>query len=160
MGIPLVGHQGSAQKKMVTINDAANFLGSFQCGALGVFETSNMSAGRKNALIIGVNGRHGSIRFDLERMNELDVNFADEQSETQGFRRIMVTQPEHAYIKNWWPAGHVIGWEHTFVHQIYEFFKAISEGYIPEPSFLDGLKCQEVVEAAAHADETHQWVAV
>lgn len=147
-------------RQTVTANDAAVFIGTFQNGALGLFETSNMSAGRKNALMLEINGSKGSIRFDLERMNELDVYFAEDEDEVQGFRNIMVTQPSHKYIKQWWPAGHIIGWEHTFVHQVYEFLNAIAEDRMPEPNFFDGMKCQEVVEAIARADKEKRWVKI
>jgi predicted dehydrogenase len=147
-------------KKPVTTNDAAVFIGRYANGALGLFETSNMSAGRKNALSFEVNGSKGSVHFDLERLNELQVYFADDADDVQGFRTVIATEPSHQYIKAWWPSGHIIGWEHTFVHQVYEMLKAISEDYQPTPSFLDGLRCQELVAAVAQADEENRWVKI
>lgn len=151
---------GTNIKKSVTTNDAAVFISTFKNGALGLFETSNMSAGRKNALLLEINGSKGSIKFDLERMNELDVYFSDDEEEVQGFRNVIVTQPSHKYIKQWWPAGHIIGWEHTFVHQIYEFLNSIAEDNVPTPGFYDGMKCQEIVEAIAKADTDKKWVKI
>lgn len=144
----------------VTANDAAVFIGSFKNGALGLFETSNMSAGHKNALKIEITGSNGSINFDLERLNELEVYFEKDENNLKGFRKILVTEPTHPYIKNWWPSGHVIGWEHTFVHQIYEFICAVSENRQITPSFYDGMKCQEIVDAIANADENKKWVKI
>lgn len=151
---------GTGLKKAVTTNDAAVFISTFKNGALGLFETSNISAGRKNALLLEINGSKGSIKFDLERLNELGVYFDEDDGEVQGFRNIMVTQPSHKYMKQWWPAGHIIGWENIFVHQIYEFISAITEGYMPDPNFLDGVKCQKVVEAIVRADIEKKWVKV
>ena len=76
-----------------------------------------MSAGHKNTLGFEINGSKGSLIFDLERMNELQVYFTDDGPRTEGFRTVMVTQSEHPYIGNWWPPGHIIGWEHGFIHQ-------------------------------------------
>jgi predicted dehydrogenase len=151
---------GTGAKRSVTTNDAAVFLSTFQSGAIGLFEVSNMSAGRKNALVLEISGSRGALRFDLERMNELSVYFADDPEEVQGFRTLLVTQPSHPYISHWWPTGHVLGWENTFVHQIHEFLLAISEGRKASPDFFEGVKCQEVVDAIARADAERRWIAV
>ena len=151
---------GTAIRKEVTTNDAAVFICTFKNGALGLFETSNMSAGRKNALFFEINGSKGSIKFDLESLNELEVYFEEDEEIVQGFRKIIVTQPSHQYIKHWWPSGHILGWEHSFVHQVYEFLKAVEEDYMPSPGFYDGMKCQEVVDAIARADIEKKWVKV
>jgi predicted dehydrogenase len=143
-------------RKEVTTDDAAVFLARFAGGAMGLFLTSRMSAGHKNCLTFEVNGSLGSLSFNLERLNELEVCFRGEQPE--GFRTVMVTDAaEHRYIKNWWPPGHVLGWEHTFVHQYYEFFQAITGGYQPAPSFLDGLRNQEVLDAIEVAAREKCW---
>lgn len=147
-------------KRQVTTDDAAVFIARFQTGALGVFETCRMSAGHKNALQFEVNGSRGSVRFNVERLNELEVYFASDEPETQGFRTVMVTQPSHRYIENWWPPGHVIGWEHTFIHQYYEFLSGINEDRQPSPSFHDGLKAQAVIEAVETAAAERRWVTV
>jgi predicted dehydrogenase len=147
-------------RKPVTSEDNSAFLANFDCGALGIFETSRVASGRKNALTFEINGSKGSAKFELERLDELNVFFADDPDYLQGFRNIMVTEPVHEFIKNWWPSGHIIGWEHTFVHQYYEFFKAISEGRKASPNFYDGVKSQEIIEAIAKADEEKRWVVV
>jgi predicted dehydrogenase len=147
-------------KRPVTTDDEAVFISRFANGALGVFETSRMSAGRKNALSFEINGSKGSLRFELERLNELNIYFTDDAEDLQGFRRIIVTEPSHKYIKQWWPSGHIIGWEHTFIHQYYEFLKAIAEDYKPSPNFYDGMKSQEIVEAISKAELEKCWIKI
>jgi predicted dehydrogenase len=154
---PLPGGSGS---KPVTTDDAAVFVARFRSGALGLFGTSRMSAGHKNALGFEVNGSVGSIIFDLERLNELQVYFASDSSEVQGFRTVVVTQPDHEYMSKWWPPGHIIGWEHTFVHQYYEFLKAVLEDRPAAPSFHDGLRAQQVLDAIEDAVVNRCWVSV
>jgi predicted dehydrogenase len=152
--------QGSGEMRTVTTNDAAAFLASFAGGALGTFELSNMCAGSKNALQFEVSGSLGSIRFDLERLNELEVYLASDPEEVRGFRKILVTSPSHPYVSHWWPEGHVLGWEHGFVHMVREMLEAVSQRRPATPSFLDGMKCQEVVDALAAADQARNWVSV
>ncbi len=144
----------------VTTDDAAAFIVRFRNGALGLFGTSRMSAGHKNALGFEVNGSRGSVSFDLERLNELQVYLREDDQAVEGFRTVMVTQPAHRYISHWWPPGHIIGWEHTFIHQYYEFLRAISEDLAPSPNFLDGLRVQQVLDAVETAAAEKRWVRV
>lgn len=131
----------------VTVDDAALFTGRFASGALASFETSRVAAGRKNALRIEINGDRGSLSFDLERLNELSFHDHTEPADAAGFRRILVTEPEHPYLEAWWPPGHVLGYEHTFVHQARDLVHAVAAGADPEPSFADGLRVQRVLAA-------------
>lgn len=149
-----------AVRRKVTTDDAAAFVARFRNGALGVFATSRMSAGHKNALGFEVNGSRGSVIFDLERLNELQVYFASGAPETQGFRTVMVTGTGHKYIKSWWPPGHIIGWEHTFVHQYYEFLAAIAAGGGGSPSFEDGHQAQRALDAIERAAAEKRWVSL
>lgn len=152
---------GGEKNVPVTSDDDFVFIGRFTCGALGVFHTSRVNAGRKNQLMFEINGSKGSIRFELERMDELQVYFVEkEEPELAGFRRILATEPQHKYMKSWWPSGHIIGWEHLFVHQYYEFFKGIETGILPTPNFFDGTKNQKVIEAIGIADRERRWVNV
>lgn len=147
-------------RRPVTTDDAAAFLARFRNGAIGLFGTNRMSAGHKNSLGFEVNGSRGSLIFDLERLNELQLYSASDPSDTQGFRTIIVTEAEHPYIKSWWPPGHVIGWEHTFVHQYYEFLSAIAEGHAMSPSFADGLRAQQVLDAVETAAREKRWIEI
>jgi predicted dehydrogenase len=151
---------GGGETRQVTTNDAAVFVAAFANGAIGTFELSNMCAGSKNGLVFEVNGSEGSIRFDLERLNELEVYLAGDLPELRGFRRILATSPAHPYISHWWPEGHVLGWEHGFIHMVQELLQAIAQARPATPSFLEGLRCQEVVEALARADRERSWVSV
>jgi predicted dehydrogenase len=137
----------------VTVDDAVVFSARFASGALGSFEATRYASGRKNGLRIELNGSSGSLAFDLERLNELEYYDGDDTDggATAGFRRILVTEPEHPYLSGWWPPGHIIGWEHTFTHQARDLLTAIAEGAQPEPSFADGLAVQRVLDAAARS---------
>jgi len=146
-------------QREVTTDDAAVFTARFHNGALGLFLTSRMAAGHKNRLAVEVNGSKGSLRWDLERLNELEVYTAGDGS-AAGFRNVMVTEASHPYAGAWWPPGHVLGWEHTFVHQYYEFLKSIAEQRQPAPSFLDGLRNHEVLDAVAQAAVEKRWIEV
>ncbi|MHA5047191.1 Gfo/Idh/MocA family protein [Streptomyces sp. SD15] len=131
----------------VTVDDAALFTGRFASGALASFEASRFATGRKNSLRIELNGERGSLAFDLERLNELEYHDHTEPGTHAGFRRILVTEPDHPYLEAWWPPGHGLGYEHTFVHQARDLVRAIAEGQRPEPSFADGLQVQRVLAA-------------
>ncbi|MGO4588941.1 Gfo/Idh/MocA family protein [Paenarthrobacter sp. 2TAF44] len=141
----------------VTVDDAvwATFWLTGDMGAS--VEASRVATGQKNSLTIEVYGTAGSLTFDLEDLNELNFLDATVPVREQGFRRILVNEPEHPYIGAWWPQGHIIGWEHTFTHQIRDFLLAIRDGSQPSPSFEDGLQVQRVlaaVEASAKNKST------
>jgi predicted dehydrogenase len=123
-------------------------------GAVGSFEATRFASGRKNAMRLEVNGSLGSLAFDFESMNELQFHDHTEDAGTAGFRRILVTEPAHPYMEAWWPPGHGLGYEHTFVHEVVDLVRAVGEGRPPEPSFADGLQVQRVLAAversAAH----------
>ncbi|MET3769056.1 putative dehydrogenase [Marisediminicola sp. UYEF4] len=143
---------GPSGDEPVTVDDAAWATlgltgGPVGAGAIASVEASRVALGAKNALRIEVYGSRGSLTFDLERLNELNLFDGDDSAKTRGFRRILVTEPEHPYVGSWWPAGHVLGWEHSHTHQIRDFLVAIAEGTAPSPSFADGLAVQRVLAA-------------
>jgi predicted dehydrogenase len=157
------GLSGSAgaERGPVTVDDAAVFIARFTGGGLGVFEATRFATGRKNALRIEVNGSLGSLAFDLESLNELAFYDRAEDPDTAAFRNILVTEPNHPYMSAWWPAGHLIGYEHSFTHQVKDFTEAIAAGEQPSPSFADGLRVQRVLDAvAASAADRSVWTAV
>ncbi|MEU3931036.1 Gfo/Idh/MocA family oxidoreductase [Streptomyces sp. NPDC029044] len=143
----------SAGTGRVTVDDAALFTARFPSGALASFEATRYATGRKNALRIEINGERGSLAFDLERLNELSFHDGTEPGAEAGFRRILVTEPDHPYLDAWWPPGHGLGYEHTFVHQARDLVHAIAEGRRPEPSFADGLQVQRVLAAVEESAE-------
>jgi predicted dehydrogenase len=141
----------------VTVDDAAVFLGRFSGGAVATFEATRFALGRKNGIRIEINGSEGSLAFDFEDMNVLEFFDGTEPAERAGFRRIIVTEPEHPYVSAWWPAGHGLGYEHGFTHQVVDLVTAIAKDEDPTPSFADGLQVQRVldaVERSAAADST------
>jgi predicted dehydrogenase len=151
----------STERGDVTVDDAALFVARMSGGAVATFEASRMAPGRRNGLRLEVNGSRGSLVFELERLNELQVYFTDDEPGVQGFRTVVVTEPEHPYLSAWWPAGHIIGWEHTFTHEAYDFLTAITEGTDPSPSFAEGLQVQLVLQAVEESSAGgSNWVQV
>jgi predicted dehydrogenase len=145
----------------VTVDDAAVFTARLASGALASFEATRFATGRKNAIRIEVNGSLGSLAFDFESMNELQVHDATVPNEVAGFTRVLVTEPEHPYVAAWWPPGHLIGYEHSFTHEIVDLVRDLATGTDPSPSFADGLQVQQVLAAVEEsaADES-RWRAV
>ena len=130
----------------VTVDDAAWATLTTASGAVASLEVSRMATGRKNGLTIEVYGSRGALFFDLERLNELHV-LDGPGNGTSGARRVVVTEADHPYVGAWWPPGHVLGWDHTFVVQASEFLGAIGSGAAGSPSFADGLAVQRVLAA-------------
>jgi predicted dehydrogenase len=153
-----------AARGPVTVDDAVAFTASFSGGALGVFEATRAALGRRNANRIELNGDRGSIAFDFERMNELEFYDATDPAGLQGFRRIQVTEPEHPYAANWWPAGHGLGYEHLFTHQVVDLVLAIAGAgngeQFADSTFEQALDVQRVLAAveASSADDSRRTV--
>lgn len=158
--VGLAGATGSGEMGDVTVDDATLFMAKFSNGAVGTFEATRFAGGNKNGVHLELNGSEGSIRFNLERFNEIEYFSRRDKDAYQGWKTILVTEGAHPYLKGWWPAGHVIGWQQTFVHQVYNLMNGIAEGVNPVPNFYDGLKCQAVLEAVEQSAETESWVQV
>jgi predicted dehydrogenase len=137
----------STERGEVTVDDLALFTGRFDGGAVGSFEATRFSTGRKNALRVEIAGSTGALSFDLEDLNSLGYYDATAPDTEQGFRKILVTEPDHPYMSAWWPTGHMIGYEHGFSHQVKDLVEAIDAGEQPTPSFADGLQVQQVLQA-------------
>ncbi|HSJ15617.1 MAG TPA: Gfo/Idh/MocA family oxidoreductase [Longimicrobiales bacterium] len=152
---PMPGDAGRHGR--VTVDDAAVALVRFAGGALGTIEATRFAAGRHNYNRFEINGSGGSIAFNLERMNELEVYFEDDADDVRGFRTIDVTQPGHPFAAHWWPSGHAIGYEHTFTHTIYDLLEGIAADVNPRPGFADGLRTQRVLDAIARAHASRRW---
>ena len=144
----------------VTVEDATGFMFQFDNGALGNIEASRMCPGRKNYKTFEIYGSEGALTFSFERMNELEFFSRNDASYAQGFRTIQVTEPEHAYMDAWWPPGHVIGYDQTFIHEVKDFIEAIAADELPLPNFVDGVKCQAVVDSVMESAQTRRWVEV
>ena len=152
---PLEGSEGGTGE--VTVDDAAAFLARFENGATGTFEATRFAAGRRNKNAFEINGSKGSVAFDLERMNELEVFFVDDDADVQGFRTVNVTEPVHPFAGAWWPPGHIIGYEHTFVHTMKDLMDGIKTGESPAPTFEDAYRCQAVLDAVERSVEGGGW---
>lgn len=160
-GSGLSAASGGAGVGDVTVDDAAVFFGRFVGGGIATFEATRFATGRKNAMQLEIYGSSGGIRFDFERMNELQFFSADDPADEGGFRRVLVTEPTHPYLGAWWPPGHPLGYEHTFTHEFRDFVTAIGEGSDPSPSFAEGLQVQKVLAAVSTSSESgNGWVEV
>jgi predicted dehydrogenase len=144
----------------VTADDATCFIAKFRNGAMGSFVSTRFAAGRKNYLRLEIFGSKGSLIFDLERLNELEYYSAADQDVERGFRNILVTDHRHPYVGFWWPPSHIIGWEHTFIHEIRDFLTAIEARQALEPDFGDGLRCQYVLDAVQQSARNGKWVQI
>jgi len=151
------GAKGSKGKGRVTVDDDANFLTRFRNGSVGVFESSRFCGGRRNYNTFQVYGSKGSVAFNLERMNELEFYDRTEAATDQGFKTILVTEGAHPYVGNWWPPGHIIGYEHTFVHAIHDFLTCLENDTMPSPNFKDGVKNQAVLDAVERSAKSGKW---
>jgi predicted dehydrogenase len=152
---------GGVERGEVTVDDAAIFIARTEQGALATFEATRFATGRKNAMRIEINGSRGSLNFDFEALNELWFFDLDLPDESAGFRRILVTEPGHPYAGAWWPAGHGLGYDHTFIHEIADFARGIAAGVPPEPTFRDGLQVQRVLTAVEEsASHQSRWTDV
>ena len=143
----------------VDVDDAFSATVELAGGGIGTIEASRFALGRKNALQLEVNGSKGSIAFDLERLNELQVHFPGSTpgGRAQGFRTVLVSEADHPFWEHWWPHGHTIGWEHTFVHEIHHLLTAVRDGSPVGPygaTFEDGYRCAEVCDAILRAAES------
>ena len=162
-GVGLSG-TASTERGEVTVDDVAFFSGRYAnpaggYGPLGTFEATRFATGRKNALRVEVSGSLGAVAFDLERLNELEFYDATLPANEQGFRTILVTEHDHPYLAQWWPPGHMLGYEHGFSHQVVDFVDAIVAGEQPRPSFADGLHVQRVLDAVERSSASDSsWI--
>lgn len=147
------------------VDDAFSAVVRFASGAVGTLEASRFATGRKNQFRWEINGSRGSVAFDMERLNELEVSYVGSTpgERTQGFRRVLVTEPEHPFMANWWPPGHIIGWGDTFVHELHHFLNAIAGETDVRPhgaDFEDGYRAAEVCEAIVRSSESRERVTI
>ena len=159
---PLAEALSRGMRKMakVTVDDAALLIGRMDNGVLANLEATRFAAGRKNHIAIEINGSKGSLYFDFEDMNRLKYFNGDDPKDRQGFRDILVTERGgvHPYVGHWWPPGHLIGYEHTFIHTIADFVNACVEGKPVQPTFEDGVKNQRVLAAVEESQQKGRWV--
>ncbi|MCX6907313.1 MAG: Gfo/Idh/MocA family oxidoreductase, partial [Verrucomicrobia bacterium] len=156
----LTANGASSKMETVDVDDTTLFLARFANDAVGTFEATRFASGRRNHNRIEVNGSKGSLVFNLEDMNRLEYYNADDPKDVQGFRSIQVNEGCHPYMDHWWPPGHAIGYQNTFVNQFADFFHAIADDTKPEPGFEEGLENQKVLEAVTNSIAKQRWVEI
>ena len=139
----------------VDVDDAALSIVKFRNGAIGTIEGSRFALGRKNYNRFEINGSKGSLVFDLEKMNELEVY--KEEGANSGFKTILVTDAKHPFVGAWWPPGHIIGYEHTFTHTVFDLLNAVHTGKVPTPNFEDGVRNNKVLDAIERSSKSKQF---
>ena len=153
----LTGFKASGEMGDVTVDDVTAFLARFDNGATATFEATRLAPGRKNYNRWEINGEKGTIAFNLERMNEIEIYLTDDPQGLQGFHTIQATENFMPYMAGYWPVAHIIGYEHTFINMMADLFKAIGKGEQFTPDFEDGLKNQAVLEAVDTSVVSRQW---
>ena len=153
-----LGGVASSEMGEVTVDDAALFLVRFENGAIGSIEATRFALGRKNYNRFEINGSKGSLVFNMERMNELEVYLQDDPPHVRGFRVVQASDSMHPFMSAWWPVGHIIGYEHTFINLVYTMLKAFDKGEPFKPNFEDGVRNQAVLEAVDISSQQKRWV--
>lgn len=144
----------------VTVDDAFAACIRFEQGAIGTLEATRFAAGRKNQNTFEINGSKGSVVFDLEDLNRLQYFSVDDDADAQGFRSIICCDQPHPYGGHWWPDGHIIGYEHTFTHSVYDFVMSLGSSTGVRPDFEDGVRNQNVLDAIEKAAASKTWVSI
>jgi predicted dehydrogenase len=155
-----LGAKAGQKMGRVTVDDAVSWIGRFKNGALANLEATRFARGRKNQITLEINGSAGSLAFDFEDMNRLQYFNAADPADRSGFRSILVTEASQPYAGAWWPPGHILGYEHTFVNTFADFVKAVAAGKSVQPTFEDGLQNEKVLAAISESAKTRKWIKV
>ncbi len=155
---------GGGRLKTVEVEDAYAGAIEFDNGAVGTLEVSTLCPGQKNFFTFEVNGTKGTLRFNLERLNELEVyRPLPPRRRDRGFMTVMIGEADHPYGGVWWPVGHIIGWEHTFVHQLHHLVSSIAGRTEVPPlaaDFREGLENARLCDALIDAAAREKWMVV
>ncbi len=145
----------------VDVDDAVVFLGRIKgSNTLATFEATRFATGRRNHNCIEIYGSKGSVLWNQEDMNFFHYYNTADPGHVQGFRRVHATDGGHPYMDAWWPAGHIIGYEHLFVHEIYDFVSQLRRKNVTYSTFDDAVSCQKVLDAVERSAKNKRWVAV
>jgi predicted dehydrogenase len=155
-----LGAKAAKKTGKVTVDDTVSWIGRFKNGAVANLEATRFAYGRKNHITLEINGSKGSLAFNFEDMNRLQYYNAEDPADRRGFRDIIVTEDVHPYAGSWWPPGHIIGYEHTFVNAFADFVKAVVAGKSVQPTFADGMQNEKVLTAIEESAKTRSWVKV
>lgn len=161
-GISAKGHKTRGAKyDTVDVDDAAVYVGRIKgANTLATFEATRFAPGRRNYNSIEIYGSKGSVLWNQEDMNVFQYFNRSDPSLLQGFRTVQATDPGHPYADAWWPSGHIIGYEHLFVHEMYEFLSNINKKAAPYSTFEDAVACQKVLDAVERSSKSRRWVKV
>jgi len=152
------GHRKSGKKAKVDVDDAAVWVARFKNGkTLGTFEATRFAPGRRNYNCIEIYGSKGSVIWNQEDMCQFQYYNSSDNPLAQGFRKVLTTDPGHPYTEAWWPPAHNIGYEHLFTHEVYEFITQLNRKKVTYPTFEDGVKCQQVLDAVEKAAKSRKW---
>ncbi len=147
-----------AKMEEVDVDDAAVFIGRIRGqNTLATFEATRFATGRRNHNAIEIYGSEGAVLWNQEDMNFFHYYNRKDPANLQGFRRIHATDGAHPYAQNWWPTGHIIGYEHLFVHEVYELLRSLNSKKVTYPTFADGVKTQKVLDAVEKSASTRKW---
>ena len=144
----------------VTVDDATAWIGRFENGAMGVFEASRFAPGHRNFNTFDINGEKGTLSFNFERMNELEYFSTQDKSDRQGFRTIGLSEGDQPYAGTYWPAGHIIGYEHTFINTVADLLRAHATGGTTHPDFRTGAYNNLVLDTVGKSSESRKWETV
>ena len=150
-------HQLTGKVQKVSIDDACIFHCHFKNGSLGLFESTRYARGHKALYTFEINGEHASIRWDLHDLNRLEYFDHADESKVRGWRSIHVTDSDHPYMDKWWVPGLSIGYEHSFIHQVADFFKSLETGEACSPTFKEAFETQQVCEAVLESAAAGRW---
>jgi len=153
-------HSLTGETQPVTIDDASAFLCRFANGSMAIFEATRYARGHKAHFALEINGENASATWDLHDLHRLEYFDYHDEGQTRGWRSIHITDGDHPYMKHWWVPGLQIGYEHTFIHQVADFFMALGAGHAAAPTFRDGLATEQVTDAVLKSAKTKQWETV
>jgi predicted dehydrogenase len=151
-------HAETGQVQAVGIDDAAAVLARYANGSLGTFESTRYARGHKALYTLEINGEHGSFMWDLHDLNRLDWFDHGAEGRLRGWTTIHVTDGEHPYLGKWWVPGLIIGYEHSFVHQVADFLTGLRDGNFAGPTFRDALETTKVCDAILESGRSGRWV--
>ncbi|HEX8296615.1 MAG TPA: Gfo/Idh/MocA family oxidoreductase, partial [Chthoniobacteraceae bacterium] len=153
-------HQLTGKMEKVEIDDASLFIARFANGSLATFESTRYARGHKALYTFEINGENASIAWDLHDLHRLQYFDYKDEGRLRGWRNLHITDSDHPYMSNWWVPGLQIGYEHTFVHQVADFFKGLETGKAAGPTFRDALETQYVCDAVLASAKSNAWVNV
>jgi predicted dehydrogenase len=142
------------------VDDAALLLARFANGSVGTFEATRFATGCRNRNCFEIHGSEGAIRFNLEDLNRLEVFNSSDEMEVQGAHNVLVTGPEHPYVSHFWPPGHIVGWEHTFIATVADFMESLAKGELFHANFDDALQVQRLMDAVEKSSKTKAWISI